>query len=66
MNRLEDLPLVLRPEEVAKALRCGRTSIYEAIRRGDIRSVRLGRRVLVPRQALKELLEGGQVASEAP
>ena len=54
--RLEEYPLVLRPEEVAEALRCGRTSVYEAIRRGDIRSIRLGRRILVPRQALEQFL----------
>ncbi len=56
MKALEDYPLVMRPEEVAEALRCGRSSVYEAIRRGDIRAVRLGRRVLVPRAALEELL----------
>lgn len=34
----------------------GRTLVYDAIRRGDIPSVRLGRRILVPADALDRLL----------
>jgi excisionase family DNA binding protein len=49
-------PLTLTVEETAEALGIGRTSAYEAIRRGEIPSLRFGRRVVVPRAALLRLL----------
>jgi excisionase family DNA binding protein len=54
-----DLPLVLTVDEVAEVLRISRGSAYESVRRGDIRSVRIGRRLLVPRAALLRLLDAG-------
>jgi len=48
--------LTLSVEEVASILRIGRTAAYEAARRGQLPSRRLGRRVLVPVPALLEWL----------
>ncbi|MEQ8716666.1 MAG: helix-turn-helix domain-containing protein [Acidimicrobiales bacterium] len=48
--------LTLTVEEVASLLSLGRSATYEAIRRGEIPSRRLGRRVLVPVPALLEWL----------
>lgn len=45
-------------EEVAQLLRIGRSSAYEAVRRGQIPALRLGRRLRVPRSALEQLLRG--------
>ncbi len=42
--------------EAAKALGIGRGSAYEAVRRGDIPSLRVGRRLVVPRAAFERLL----------
>ena len=53
---LEEAPDVLTPEEAAKVLRIGRNAAYEAIQRGDIPSVRIGRRILVPKVALQRML----------
>jgi excisionase family DNA binding protein len=53
---LAELPLVLTVEESAALCRVGRSAMYEAVRRGEIRTVSLGRRLLVPRAALAELL----------
>ena len=36
----------------------GRTSIYEAVRRGDIPSLKIGSRYLIPAKALDALLSG--------
>ena len=47
--------------EAAKILGISRTSAFEAIHRGQIPYVRIGRRILIPRAALERLLEGGQV-----
>lgn len=44
--------------EAAKILGIGRNSAYEAIRRGDIPSVRIGKRLVIPKCALYRLLEG--------
>ncbi len=45
-------------EEAARALGIGRGSAYEAVKRGDIPSIRVGRRIVVPRAALERLLGG--------
>ena len=48
--------ITLTVEEVASLLGLGRTAAYEAARRGQIPSRRLGRRVIVPVPALLEWL----------
>jgi excisionase family DNA binding protein len=48
--------VVLTVEEAARFLRISRGSAYEAARRGDLPTVRIGRRLLVPRVALDRLL----------
>ncbi len=48
--------ITLTVEEVASLLGLGRTAAYEATRRGEIPSRRLGRRVIVPVPALLEWL----------
>jgi len=52
-----DDSLVLTPVETAKLLRIGRATVYEQIRQGTIPSIRLGRRILIPRAALMRKLE---------
>ncbi len=42
--------------EAALLLGISRNSAYEAVRRGEIPTIRLGRRILVPRNRLEELL----------
>ena len=49
--------LVLTPIETAKLLRIGRGTVYEQIRCGAIPSIRMGRKILVPRAALLKMLE---------
>jgi excisionase family DNA binding protein len=53
----------LTVEEAAEALGIGRTLAYEAVRRGEIPTIRIGRRLLVPRAALAQLL--GTTATES-
>lgn len=48
--------LTVRVDEAAALLEIGRTLAYEAIRRGQIPCVRVGRRVLVPLAAIEKLL----------
>ena len=52
---LRDLPMILRVEDLMPILGIGRTA-YELIRSGQIRSVRVGRQIRIPREALLEFL----------
>jgi excisionase family DNA binding protein len=45
-------------DEVASLLRISRGSAYEAAKRGEIPTIRIGRRLLVPSDALERLLSG--------
>ena len=47
----------LTVDEFKSATKLGRTLIYEAIRRGELPSVRIGRRILIPADALDQLLK---------
>lgn len=57
---VEDKRLTLTVEEAAEILGLSRAFAYEAVRRGEIPSIRIGRRVLVPKAALNRLLSGEQ------
>jgi excisionase family DNA binding protein len=53
-------PLTLTVEEAAELLGISRGSAYQAVRAGDIPSIRIGRRVLIPRARLMCELLGEQ------
>ncbi len=46
-------------EEAAELLGISRNSAYEAVRKGELPTVRLGRRILIPRSRLETLLDDG-------
>lgn len=52
-----DDELVLTPMETARLLRIGRGTAYEQIRCGTIPSIKMGRKILVPKAALMKMLE---------
>ena len=56
-----DERLVLTVPEVAAMLGLSRNGAYEAVAAGQIPSIRIGRRVLVPRAALQRLLDRARV-----
>jgi excisionase family DNA binding protein len=58
------LRLVLTVEEAAAALGISRASAYEAVRVGEIPSVRIGRRILVPKSALQRMLDSAGESDE--
>jgi excisionase family DNA binding protein len=53
----EDVPLLLKAEEVAKMLGLGRTTVYEMMGAGKLPVVRIGSAVRVPRQRLLDWIE---------
>jgi excisionase family DNA binding protein len=46
--------------DAGRALNLSRATTYSMIHRGLIPSVRLGKRILIPRKALEKMLEAGQ------
>lgn len=54
---LDDLPVTLRVEELMPILGIGRNIAYELVRSGRLRSIRVGRQVRIPKQALIDYLE---------
>ena len=53
-----ELPDVLTVREAANVLRVGTHTIYEAIQRNQLPSVRMGRRILIPKIQILKLLGG--------
>lgn len=60
---VDELPLMLTVDEAAGVLRIGRNSAYAAVADGGIPSVRIGRIIRIPRDALASLLGTGEVAA---
>jgi excisionase family DNA binding protein len=50
--------LLLRPEEVAQALGVGRTTVFELMRAGELRSVKIGKSRRIPTEAVHDYLAG--------
>lgn len=55
-------PLLFSPEEVAGVLKIGRGKVYELIRSGDLRSVKVGGRRRVSAMALSDFVTRAEVA----
>ena len=50
--------LTLTVDEAAQALGLSRNSCYQGVETGAIPSIRIGKRILIPRFALERLLAG--------
>ena len=55
---LENLPLVLRVEDLMPILSIGRNTAYELVRSGQIRNIKVGTQFRIPRDAVAEFLAG--------
>ena len=51
---------VMTVEEAAKILRISRNSAYEAVKRGEIPSIRIGRLLRVPRAVISKMVGEGE------
>lgn len=60
MQGTDEVSMTMTVSEAARVLGISRSSAYECVRRGELRAVRLGRRLVVPRSAVTELLQGLQ------
>ena len=55
-HSFEELPLTLRVEDLMPILGIGRNTTYELVRSGKIRSIRIGRQLRIPKDAIQDYL----------
>jgi hypothetical protein len=60
--RAEEVPILDVPDAGRLAFGLGRAASYQAVHRGDLPSIRCGRRIVVPTAALRRLLGLDQAA----
>ena len=56
VTTFNELPLALTVLEAGQVLRVGRNVAYDLVRSGQLRSVRVGKNIRIPRDALAEYL----------
>ena len=57
-------PLAVSPTEAARLSGLGRTTIFAAIKSGELRSTKIGTRRLITIEAIKAWLENNEVPSK--
>ncbi len=63
VERPAPVPLSVSVEEAARLLGLGRSNLFKLMESGELRSVKVGSRRLVPRRALEEFLAGHDVSA---
>lgn len=53
---IDTLPLALTVPETAAILKIGKSSTYALVRSGQLRSIKIGRKIRIPKNALAEFL----------
>ena len=53
---MEEIPLTLTVDEAGQLLRIGRNNMYRLVNSGQIQSIKVGRTILIPRNALVRFL----------
>ena len=64
MTRLEELPDLVTVEDYGRWAGIGRRQAYESVHRGDVRSIRIGRSLRIPRTSLEALVNGSAPAAD--
>ena len=54
---LNELPIVLRVEDLMQVLDVGRNTAYELLRSGKIFSIRVGKQIRIPKESVEEYLK---------
>ena len=55
-HSFDERPLTLRVEDLIPILGIGRNTAYELVRSGKIRSIRIGRQLRIPKDAIQDYL----------
>jgi excisionase family DNA binding protein len=59
-------PLLLSPEDAARVLGISRTSLFKLLREGRLPGVHVGRRRLIPAQALQKFVDDTVAGQATP
>ena len=59
VQRTGEIPTLLTVEEVAAQLRIGRNSAYNLVKSGQIKSIRIGRTIRIPKMAVLDYIGMG-------
>jgi len=54
---MDEHTLLLSPSDAARLLGCGRTYLYAMLRRGELRSIRVGRLRRIPRTEIEAYIK---------
>ena len=52
----EDYPDVVSVEEIQQMLRIGKNAVYTLLKNGEIKSIKVGKRYIVPKKYVAEFL----------
>lgn len=52
----DELPLTLRVEDLMPILGIGRNTAYELVRSGQIKGIRIGKQIRIPKEEVKRFL----------
>ena len=63
-TNIEELPLTLKVEEAAKVLRISKSKVYDLARTESFPAVRIGKRVVIPRDKLIEWMNNQAEVSD--
>ena len=63
-TNIKDLPLTLNAREAAGVLRISKSKVYELARTESFPAVRIGKRVVIPRDKLIEWMNGQAEVSD--
>lgn len=57
-HSIDELPLILTVEDLMPVLCIGRNAAYDLVRSGQIRSLRIGHQIRIPREAVVSFISG--------
>ena len=63
-NTQPTTPIAVSPDEAARLAGIGRTSLYAALAKGDLKSIKIGTRRLIKIEAIHEWLASYQTDAE--
>ncbi len=55
--QFDNYPDVVTPEDIQKMLRIGRNSVYDLLKQGKIKSLRVGKKYLIPKTSVINFLQ---------
>lgn len=61
----DDLPLILRIEDLMNVLDIGRNTAYELVRSGRVQSIRVGSQIRIPKHAVLKFLSCPEAGASA-